>query len=90
MSIIGCDYGNYYFQAMFIQNIDPKTLRGGVPLNLCDPTSPDPNGTPSAFFYSQKRNNGQPVCGYAATRQRPLSNIVRYLKRNIKLHIFPR
>lgn len=83
MSIIGCDYGNYYFQAIFIQNIDPKTLRGGVPLNLCDPTSPDPNGTPSAFFYSPKRNNGQPVCGYAATRQRPLSNIVRYLKRNM-------
>ena len=82
-NIIGCDYGNYYFQAIFIQNIDPKTLRGGVPLNLCDPTSPDPNGTPSAFFYSQGRNKGQPVCGYAATRQRPLSNIVRYLKRNM-------
>lgn len=83
-SIVGCDYGNFYFQAMVIQNIDPKTLRGGVPLNLCDPTSPDPNGTPSAFFYSSNRNNGKPVCGYAATRMRPISNIVRYLKRNMR------
>lgn len=83
MSVIGCDFGNYYFQAMVIQNIDARTLRGGVQLNLCDPTSPDPNGTPSAFFYSSKRNNGHPVCGYAATRQSPRSNIVRYLKRNM-------
>ena len=83
-STIGCDYGNFYFQSMIIQNIDPKTLRGGVPLNLCDPSSPDPNGTPSAFFYSADRNNGKPVCGYAATTMRPVSNIVRYLKRNMR------
>ena len=82
--MIGCDYGNYYFQAMVIQNINTETLRGGTPLTLCDTSSPDPNGIPSAFFYSSKRNNGQPVCGYAATTQRPLSNVVRYLKRNMR------
>lgn len=82
-SFIGLDFGNFYSQPVVILNLDPKTLRGGTPLSLCDPSSPDPNGIPSAFFYSSKRNRGLPVCGYAATTQSPLSNIVRYLKRNM-------
>ena len=82
-SFIGLDFGNFYSQPIVILNLNANTLRGGTPLSLCDPSSPDPNGIPSAFFYSSKRNRGQPVCGYAATTQSPLSNIVRYLKRNM-------
>ena len=83
-SFIGFDFGNFYSQPVVILNLDPKTLRGGTLLSLCDSSSPDPNGIPSAFFYSSKRNNGQPVCGYAATTLAPRSNVVRYLKRNMR------
>lgn len=82
--ILGFDYGNYYSQLIYILNMDLRTRRGGTPLDLSDPTSPDPNGTPTAFFRSARRNEGQPICGFQATMARPAANIVRYLKRNIE------
>ena len=81
---LGCDYGNFYSQLIWIPDMDPQTRRGGTPLDLTDPTSPDPNGIPTAFFRSATRNNGEPCYGYTATRQRPVSNIVRYLKRHMR------
>ena len=81
--ILGFDFGNFYSQLIWIQNMDPVTRRGGIALDLTDPTSPDPNGIPTAFFRSANRNNGNPCYGYQATRQRPASNIIRYLKRNM-------
>ena len=82
-SPIGIDYGNHYAQAIAILYFDPQTRCGISLLDLSDPCSPDPNGIPTAFSYSSKHNRGQPSCGYAATKMRPPSNIVRYLKRNM-------
>ena len=76
-SPIGIDYGNHYAQAIAILYFDPQTHCGISLLDLSDPCSPDPNGIPTAFFYSSKRNRGQPICGYAAAKMRPPSNIVR-------------
>ena len=81
--IIGLDFGNYYSQVCCVDNMDPKTRRGGLYLNLLDPTSPNPNGIPSAFFYSARRNGGTPLFGREAEVARPVSNCVRYMKRNL-------
>lgn len=80
---IGMDFGNFYSQMTAIMNIDQKTLRGGYALNLCDPASPDPNGTPSAFHFSK----GKIQCGYPAIKARPRTNIIRYLKRDMRKSI---
>lgn len=81
--IIGLDFGNYFSQVCCVQNMDPNTRRGGNYLNLMDPSSPNPNGIPSAFFYSSRRNGGKPLMGREAEVARPVSNCVRYMKRNL-------
>lgn len=83
LPIIGLDFGNYYSQVCCVDNMDPKTRRGGLYLNLLDPTSPNPNGIPSAFFYSSRRNGGKPMYGREAEVARPVSNCVRYMKRHL-------
>jgi len=83
MNIIGFDFGNFYTQVCCVLQMDPDTRRGGVYVDLQDPTAVNPNGIPSAFFYSRRLNNGAPSFGYQAENGRPLSNIVRYMKRHL-------
>ena len=83
LPIIGLDFGNFYSQVCCVLNMDPETRRGGLYLNLLDTSSTNANGIPSAFFYSSRRNGGNPMYGREAEMARPASNCVRYMKRHL-------
>ena len=82
--IIGMDFGNFYTQLGIFLGMDPVKKTGGTYLDLQDPTSNNPNGIPTAFFYSPTRNNGQPCFGSQAEKSRPIGNIIRYMKRRMR------
>ena len=84
MFVIGLDFGNFYSQPYVIKDMDLETRRGGICINLQDTAAIDPNGVPSAFFYSAKKNKGNPLIGYSAVDVKPYGNCKRYLKRHIK------
>ncbi len=85
--VIGFDFGNFYAQLGIFLGMDPEKRTGGTYLDLIDPTANIRNGIPTAFFYSSKSNGGKPSFGSQAERGRPVSNIVRYMKRNIRENV---
>ena len=82
--IIGLDLGNFFSQVGIVVGMDMKTKMGGKYVDLISPMANMPNGIPSAFFYSSKVNNGEPVVGPMALMNVPKENCIRYLKRHLK------
>lgn len=82
--VIGLDYGNFYAQLGIFLGMNKETRTGGTYLDLQDPTMTNPNGIPTAFFRSASRNGGKPCFGNQAEKSRPVSNIVRYMKRRLR------
>ena len=78
--VIGFDFGNYYAQLCCIEDMDPKTRRGGTFRTLLDSSSSNVHGIPSAFFWSENVNGGQPLFGTEAEEKRPSGNCLRYMK----------
>ena len=56
MYVIAYDFGNYYAQLCCIEDMDPKTRRGGTFRTLLDSSGSNVHGIPSAFFWSSKVN----------------------------------
>lgn len=80
MYVIAYDFGNYYAQLCCIEDMDPKTRRGGTFRTLLDSSSSNVHGIPSAFFWSDKVNGGEPVFGVEAENKKPGCNCIRYMK----------
>ena len=83
MNVIGFDFGNYYSQVCCTLNPNSEDRKGGHILDLQDSYAVNSNGIPTAFFYSSRRNHGEPCYGSQAERSRPRSNIVRLMKRHL-------
>lgn len=81
-SPIGFDFGNCFSQIGFFQNLDKETRRGDLYIDLSDPQSLNPNGIPSAFFYSTRYGN-EPLVGEAAAKGNPKENCQILLKRKM-------
>ena len=81
-SYIGLDFGNWFSQIGFFQNIDKDTRRGGNYIDLTDISSLNAYGTPSAFFFA-KRYGDVPLIGQSAVNALPKSNCHRMLKRKM-------
>ena len=82
--VLGLDLGNFFSQIGIIVGMNKQTKMGGEYIDLISPMANMPNGIPSAFFYSSRVNNGEPVVGPMALLNVPKENCIRYLKRHLK------